>query len=106
MNSTKSNWRRRRKRPTHLVAPKDYAGNHKAQVKDASAKVPELLREVLNEVKATGRGDNKNVLIELNIENTRHQEIQLIGNGTGVSLVVVTVHCRCMSKSCFQFDHH
>ena len=64
-----------------LVAPKDYAGNHKTQVKDASAKVPELLREVLNEVKATGRGDNKNVLIELNIENTRHQEIQLIGNG-------------------------
>ncbi|MEE2820913.1 MAG: biotin carboxylase N-terminal domain-containing protein [Pseudomonadota bacterium] len=64
-----------------LVAPKDYAGDHKTQVKDASAKVPELLREVLNEVKATGRGDNKNVLIELNIESTRHQEIQVIGNG-------------------------
>ena len=26
-------------------------------------------------------GDNKNVLIELNIETTRHQEIQVIGNG-------------------------
>lgn len=64
-----------------LVAPKDYAGDHKTQVKEASAKVPELLREVLNEVKATGRGDNKNVLIELNIETTRHQEIQVIGNG-------------------------
>ena len=32
-------------------------------------------------MKATGRGDNKNVLIELNIETTRHQEIQVIGNG-------------------------
>ncbi|RZO74788.1 MAG: biotin carboxylase, partial [Litorivicinaceae bacterium] len=64
-----------------LVAPKDYAGDHATQVKDASAKVPALLREVLNEVKATGRGDNKNVLIESNIETTRHQEIQVIGNG-------------------------
>jgi len=36
---------------------------------------------VLNEVKATGVGDNKNVLIELNIEQTRHNEIQLLGNG-------------------------
>jgi acetyl/propionyl-CoA carboxylase alpha subunit len=32
-------------------------------------------------VKATGVGDNKNVLIELNIEQTRHNEIQLLGNG-------------------------
>ncbi|MEL0223541.1 MAG: biotin carboxylase N-terminal domain-containing protein, partial [Gammaproteobacteria bacterium] len=64
-----------------LVAPKDYAGDHATQVKDASAKVPALLREVLNEVKATGLGDNKNVLIESNIETTRHQEIQVIGNG-------------------------
>ena len=39
------------------------------------------MREVLNEVKATGVGDNKNVLIELNIEQTRHNEIQLLGNG-------------------------
>ena len=40
-----------------------------------------MVREVLNEVKATGVGDNKNVLIELNIEQTRHNEIQLLGNG-------------------------
>ena len=33
------------------------------------------------EVKTTGVGDNKNVLVELNIETTRHQEIQVIGNG-------------------------
>ncbi len=28
-----------------------------------------------------GKGDNKNFLIELNFENTRHNEIQLLGNG-------------------------
>ena len=65
-----------------LAAPKDYSGSRKQQVQEASSKVPTLLREVLNEVKATGRGDNKNVLIELNIETTRHQEIQVIGNGS------------------------
>ena len=41
----------------------------------------ELVREILNEVKTGGVGDNKNVLVELNIETTRHQEIQVIGNG-------------------------
>ena len=47
-----------------------------------AADAASLYREVLSEVKATGVGDNKNVLIELNIEQTRHNEIQLIGNGT------------------------
>ncbi|HET9553946.1 MAG TPA: biotin/lipoyl-containing protein [Anaeromyxobacteraceae bacterium] len=47
----------------------------------AAAEAPALVREVLSEVKATGVGDNKNVLIELNIEQTRHNEIQLLGNG-------------------------
>ncbi|HET7753499.1 MAG TPA: biotin/lipoyl-containing protein [Anaeromyxobacteraceae bacterium] len=47
----------------------------------AAAEAPALVREVLNEVKATGVGENKNVLIELNIEQTRHNEIQLLGNG-------------------------
>lgn len=46
-----------------------------------SERTPELVREILNEVKTTGVGDNKNVLVELNIETTRHQEIQVIGNG-------------------------
>jgi len=32
-------------------------------------------------VKCNGVGDNKNVLIEMNIETTRHQEIQVLGNG-------------------------
>ena len=47
---------------------------------DASV-VPSLVREVLSEVKATGVGDNKNMLIELNVESTRHNEIQMVGNG-------------------------
>lgn len=51
------------------------------QIKEAAADAPTLVREVLNEVKANGVGDNKNVLIELNIEQTRHNEIQLLGNG-------------------------
>jgi acetyl/propionyl-CoA carboxylase alpha subunit len=46
-----------------------------------AAQVPSLVREVLSEVKATGVGDDKNMLIELNIESTRHNEIQMIGNG-------------------------
>lgn len=50
-------------------------------IEAAAAEAPALTREVLNEVKATGVGDNKNVLIELNIEQTRHNEIQLLGNG-------------------------
>jgi len=46
-----------------------------------SARTGELVREILNEVKTTGVGDNKNVLVELNIETTRHEEIQVLGNG-------------------------
>ena len=51
------------------------------QIVAAAAEAPTLVREVLNEVKANGVGDNKNVLVELNIEQTRHNEIQLLGNG-------------------------
>ncbi|MCR9143422.1 MAG: biotin carboxylase [bacterium] len=43
--------------------------------------IDNAVNEVLAESKATGDADNKNFLIELNIENTRHNEIQLIGNG-------------------------
>ncbi|MBM9575557.1 biotin carboxylase [Leptospira sp. 201903070] len=39
------------------------------------------VQEILSESKVTAPGTNKNFLIELNIENTRHNEIQLIGNG-------------------------
>ncbi|MFK5925239.1 MAG: biotin carboxylase N-terminal domain-containing protein [Desulfuromusa sp.] len=51
------------------------------QVKEAAADAPGLVREILNEVKTNGIGDNKNILVELNIEQTRHNEIQLLGNG-------------------------
>jgi len=50
-------------------------------IQKAASETPALVREILNEVKANGVGDNKNVLIELNIEQTRHNEIQLLGNG-------------------------
>jgi len=50
-------------------------------VEQAAAEAPAMVREVLAEVKATGVGDNKNLLIELNVEQTRHNEIQLLGNG-------------------------
>ncbi|MET0377562.1 MAG: biotin/lipoyl-containing protein, partial [Spongiibacteraceae bacterium] len=51
------------------------------KVAKAIANGPALLREILAEVKCNGVGDNKNVLVEMNIETTRHQEIQVIGNG-------------------------
>ncbi len=37
--------------------------------------------EVLTESRALGPGDNRNFLIELNVESTRHNEVQLLGNG-------------------------
>ena len=52
-----------------------------AQIKEASADAPGMVLEILNEVKTNGVGDNKNILVELNIEQTRHNEIQLLGNG-------------------------
>jgi acetyl/propionyl-CoA carboxylase alpha subunit len=64
-----------------MNAPSSYAGSPDQQVEAAAANGPALLREILAEVKCNGVGDNKNVLIELNIETTRHQEIQVIGNG-------------------------
>lgn len=50
-------------------------------VEEAGRKAASLYREILSEVKSGGVGDNKNVLLELNIEQTRHHEIQLLGNG-------------------------
>ncbi len=64
-----------------LAAPDSYEGTAEEKVKQAASRTPEMVREILNEVKTTGVGDNKNVLVELNIETTRHQEIQVIGNG-------------------------
>ena len=64
-----------------LAAPSAYEGSVEEKVTQAAVRTPEMVREILNEVKTTGVGDNKNVLVELNIETTRHQEIQVIGNG-------------------------
>ena len=46
-----------------------------------ASQIPNAVLEVLSESKALGATDNKNFLLELNIENTRHNEIQLLGNG-------------------------
>ncbi|GAA6135213.1 biotin carboxylase N-terminal domain-containing protein [Oceaniserpentilla sp. 4NH20-0058] len=64
-----------------LPNPTSFDGNTQAQLEQVAKLAPSLVLEILNEVKATGAGDNKNILIELNIETTRHQEIQVIGNG-------------------------
>ena len=64
-----------------LDAPAQYKGSAARKLAQATAPVPSLLREVLSEVKATGVGDNKNVLAEVNVETVRHLEIQVVGNG-------------------------
>lgn len=64
-----------------LQAPSSFDGSTEEKIAQAVEKVPELVLEILNEVKCNGVGDNKNVLGELNIETTRHQEIQVVGNG-------------------------
>ncbi|BFM16354.1 biotin carboxylase N-terminal domain-containing protein [Maricurvus nonylphenolicus] len=51
------------------------------KVEKAAECVPSLVLECLIELKTNGVGDNKNVLIEMNIDTTRHQEIQVVGNG-------------------------
>lgn len=64
-----------------LAAPSSFEGTLEEQIKAAAARAPEMVSEALAEVKCNGVGDNKNVLLELNIETTRHQEIQVVGNG-------------------------
>jgi acetyl/propionyl-CoA carboxylase alpha subunit len=65
-----------------LQAPTSYEGaNLDEQIEKATENVVALVRECLIELKCNGVGDNKNVLIEMNIDTTRHQEIQVIGNG-------------------------
>ena len=57
-------------------------GGKGQRIVSAPPQVADAVMEVLLEAKATSVGDNKNFLIELNIEDTRHNEIQLLGNGT------------------------
>ncbi len=57
-------------------------GGGKGQsVVKAIEEVKAAVLEILAESKVLTPGSNRNFLIELNIENTRHNEIQLIGNG-------------------------
>ena len=44
--------------------------------------VAAAVAEVCAESKVVAPGSNRNFLIELNVESTRHNEIQLVGNGT------------------------
>ncbi len=64
-----------------LSSPSSFKGDQESRLLQMADQAPSLVLEILNEVKATGQGDNKNILVELNIETTRHQEIQVIGNG-------------------------
>ena len=64
-----------------LPAPSSFKGSIEEQIQQAIQQVPDLANEILAEVKCNGVGDNKNILAELNIETTRHQEIQVVGNG-------------------------
>lgn len=43
--------------------------------------VAPAVMDVLAESKVVEKGSNRNFLVELNVENTRHNEIQLLGNG-------------------------
>ncbi|MCS6856317.1 MAG: biotin carboxylase, partial [Sandaracinaceae bacterium] len=60
-----------------IIGPAPHADLARSAAKEARGKV----LEILGEVKAGGVGDDKNIILELNIEETRHHEIQLLGNG-------------------------
>lgn len=65
-----------------LQSANSYEGaTQEEKLENAVANVPSLVLECLIELKTNGVGDNKNVLIEMNIDTTRHQEIQVVGNG-------------------------
>ena len=70
--------------PNHRVRFKHIGGGGgKGQrVVSRSEEVAAAVMDVLAEVKVVEPGSNRNFLIELNIESTRHNEIQLLGNGT------------------------
>ncbi|TGN18445.1 biotin carboxylase N-terminal domain-containing protein [Leptospira idonii] len=56
-------------------------GGKGQRVINDKSQIDSAVMEILAESKVTAVGSNRNFLIELNIENTRHNEIQLIGNG-------------------------
>jgi acetyl/propionyl-CoA carboxylase alpha subunit len=69
--------------PSHRIRFKHIAGGGgKGQrVVEKPEDVASAVMDVLAEVKMTAPGANRNFLVELNIETSRHNEIQLIGNG-------------------------
>ena len=69
--------------PTHRIRFK-YIGGGGGKGQRVVARPEEVAAAVMDvcaESKVTAPGSNRNFLIELNIERTRHNEIQLIGNG-------------------------
>ncbi|HTO53986.1 MAG TPA: biotin/lipoyl-containing protein [Myxococcota bacterium] len=69
--------------PTHRIRFKYIGGGGgKGQrVVSKAAEIPAAVMDVCAESKVVEAGSNRNFLVELNIERTRHNEIQLIGNG-------------------------
>ena len=56
-------------------------GGKGQRVISTPAEVRSAVMDILAESKVVAKGANRNFLIELNVESTRHNEIQLIGNG-------------------------
>ncbi|MEY4581822.1 MAG: hypothetical protein RL701_6525, partial [Pseudomonadota bacterium] len=56
-------------------------GGKGQRVISTPAEVHSAVMDILAESKVVAKGANRNFLIELNVESTRHNEIQLIGNG-------------------------
>jgi acetyl/propionyl-CoA carboxylase alpha subunit len=72
-----------RDHPSHRIRFK-YIGGGGGKGQRVVAKPEQVagaVSEVFAESKVTAPGSNRNFLVELNIEQTRHNEIQLIGNG-------------------------
>ena len=79
-------------------------GGRGQRVVTSVEEIAEAVMSVLIESKAAGEGDNKNFLIELNIENTRHNEIQLLGNGKWcIELGGRDCSLQCTNKNCLKF---
>ena len=57
-------------------------GGKGQRVISTPAEVRSAVMDILAESKVVAAGANRNFLIELNVESTRHNEIQLIGNGS------------------------
>jgi len=69
--------------PSHRIRFKHIGGGGgKGQrVVEEPQEVAPAVMDVLAESKVIAPGSNRNFLIELNLERTRHNEIQLVGNG-------------------------